>query len=237
MVECKLVAKQGRGNRTNVYLVYPPEYYRENKPTVEQGVDRTPPNDHGRVSREHPESVEGTPSGCREDTLRVSTGHPKNNKKNNNKNNKEKSSLKRPPGEEESIAEKGQAKNEKERKNEGTLNSVNTEAVHRLFKAKGYQVGDKVIASLLGGYPFDAIKAVIQNTDFHAARNPLAVIKWALSTGSYMIPVPKVSPAPPPVARAPDPIEETLIRQMIREAKASLRGKPCSLAGSVTLVD
>ncbi len=207
LVECKLVEKQVRGNRTNVYLVYPPEYYCENNNTENGGVVRAS-LDESRVSTEHPEGGPGTPRECREDTLRVSTEHPKSttiitkekHSLNNNRENEEGAPLNKEKGEE------------------------GPEAIRNAFRLKGVQVGDGMIGELLKSYDLTAIMAAIRGTDFNAARNPLAVIKWILSTGSYVVPVVKKD-LPPPETRPPNPKEEAQIRQMIRETRAGLLGQ------------
>ncbi len=81
---------------------------------------------------------------------------------------------------------------------------------------------DSAICELLRGYEAAAVKAAIKCTDFIAARNPLAVIRWMLSTGSYIMPADRQEPLQPPEVSAPGPEEEKAVRQMIKEARAGL---------------
>ena len=104
LLDCGLIEKLNRGNRTNVYLIYPPGYYR-GAGTVhpEQGAAGAPPAeletdlennfeenfsgeqaappDSGRVNLMHPGSAGGSPPGCTPCTVRVNEVHPKINKK------------------------------------------------------------------------------------------------------------------------------------------------------------
>ena len=107
LLDCGLIDKLSRGNRTNVYLLYPPSYYR-GAGTVhsEQGAADAPPAelegdlennfeenfsgeqaappDDGRVNLMHPGSAGDSPPGCTPCTVGVNVVHPKiNNKKNN----------------------------------------------------------------------------------------------------------------------------------------------------------
>lgn len=209
LVECKLVEKQVRGNRSNVYLVYPPEYFCEKDSENPQGVEKTP-REIGRVSVEHPESIPETPQGCPQDTLRVSTGHPKST----NISNKENSTLtiNNNDVEEREIFKKEIAEED-------------LEQIRKAFKVKGVKVTDKMIQDLLKSHDSDAVKAAIKCTDFNAARNPLAVIKWMLSTGTYVMPVDREIPVLSPEAPVLDPGEEETVRQMIKEAREGLKQK------------
>lgn len=107
LLECGLIDKLNRGNRTNVYLLYPPGYYRaaETVPPEQGAADAPPapleedlennfeenfsgeqaaPPDSGRVNLMHPGSAGDSPPGCTPCTVRVNEVHPKINKKNNN---------------------------------------------------------------------------------------------------------------------------------------------------------
>ncbi len=104
LLESGLIEKLSRGNRTNVYLLYPPNYYRAtqaDKP--EQGAAGAPPvppeevfeknlennfggeqaapSDDGRVNLVHPGGAGDSPPGCTPCTMRVNEVHPKINKK------------------------------------------------------------------------------------------------------------------------------------------------------------
>jgi len=103
--------------------------------------------------------------------------------------------------------------------------SADFAAVKNAFRRKGYQAADRLINELLRGYELSAIIAVIDKTDFNLARNPPAVIKWMLSTGSYVVPIERKVQAPTPETRAPDPAEEAAIREMIKNTKAGLLAK------------
>ncbi len=93
------------------------------------------------------------------------------------------------------------------------------------FQRKGYRAADRLVSELLRGYELVAIVAAIEKTDFNVARNPAVVIKWMLSTGSYVVPIERKLQAPAPETRAPDPAEDAAIREMIKKTKAGLLAK------------
>ncbi len=99
------------------------------------------------------------------------------------------------------------------------------DAIKNAFQRKGYRAADRLINELLRGYELFAIVAAIEKTDFNLARNPPAVIKWMLSTGSYVVPIERKVQAPAPETRAPDPAEDAAIREMIKNTKAGLLAK------------
>jgi hypothetical protein len=99
------------------------------------------------------------------------------------------------------------------------------DAIKNAFRRKGYRAADRLVSELLRGYELVAIVAAIEKTDFNLARNPPAVIKWMLSTGSYVVPIERKVQAPAPETRAPDPAEDAAIREMIKNTKAGLLAK------------
>jgi len=210
LVECRLVEKHERKNRTNIYLVYPPEYFCDPlKISSEEeapGVAETPPLFPG-VTVEHPAGSPGTPLECREETPGVSVEHP----------------ISTSTSTKENLSPKKTTTEERETQNKN-INENEIAAVVKAFKSKGVQVQNAVIRELLSSYDVSAIKGAIQCTDFHASRNPLAVIKKLLSTGNYVMPLEKETPKPPPIQEKEFGDEEA-IRQMIREAKEGLRKK------------
>jgi len=103
--------------------------------------------------------------------------------------------------------------------------SSDFETVKKAFSRKGYQAADRLVNDLLRSYDAGAIVAVIGKTDFNLARNPPAVIRWMLSTGSYVVPLKLDVQTPPPETRAPDPAEDAAIREMIKNTKAGLLAK------------
>ncbi len=215
LVQCSLVAKQPRGNRTNIYLVYPPEYHcekiaqMENK-AVFESVERTPQKEP-EVASEHPEDSPETPSGCRENTLRVSPEHPISTKT----STKDKSSSTKPT--------KGKTR-DPDRKE---INPNDVEAVQRSFKNKGFRVNDAVIIDYLGKYDLAAIKGAIFCTDFAAARNPLAVISSNLARGNYVMPTAREAPEAAPPLEPPlrNPGEEEAILELRKQAREGLLNK------------
>lgn len=103
--------------------------------------------------------------------------------------------------------------------------SADFAAVKNAFRRKGYQASDRLINGLLRSYELSAIITVIEKTDFNLARNPPVVIKWMLSTGSYVVPIERKVQVPAPETRAPDPAEDLAIREMIKNTKAGLLAK------------
>jgi hypothetical protein len=215
LVKCKLVEKQVRGNQTNVYLVYPPEYYvcaaHEKEGEKNKNGNSAPETPSGGVgvSVEHPESISGTPPGVSVGHPGVSTEHPKRN----NIINKENNSLKKEAGEDELRRYSDKDRDE------------SMEVIRREFRRKGAQVTDMVIKTFLSENSENEIKAAIKATDFNESRNPIAVIKWMLKTGSYIMPIEKEAPAPPPEVRMPEDNDEAAIKEMIRNARMGLRSK------------
>ncbi len=135
--------------------------------------------------------------------------HPKSNKK----INKRKLTLK----EEQAAAERFVL--------EKKFREEDYEQVKKVFKAKGVQVTDKMISDLLKTYDVKAVQAAITSCDFNRARNPLAVIKWMLQTGNYVLPVEHklyVACDDPPKV---DPAQVEDIKRLIRQAKAGLQRK------------
>ncbi len=209
LIACKLIVKHERKNRTNLYLVYPPEYFCEKTEDEDnRGVERTPRAETG-VSTEHPEGVEKTPPGCPQVTLRVSTEHPistnistSDNSSSTNKTGSEKREIVKTEISEKEI-----------------------DKIRRAFKSKGVQVNDSVICELLNKYALRSITGAIHCTDFTQARNPIRVIYWMLETGAYVVPVEEESTA----ALRPDPVltpeDEASVRQLIKEAKQGLLKK------------
>ena len=215
LVKCKLIEKQVRGNQTNVYLVYPPEYYvcsadeivSEKNNSSNSGPE-TPLNETG-VSVGHPESSPETPLGVSVGHPGVSVEHPKRN----NLNNKENISLKKEAGEDDP-----QNKNNKDR-------GKNIEEIRKEFRKKGVQATDTIIKALLNVNNENEIKAAIKATDFNESRNPVAVIRWMLKTGNYVMPLEIEEPAHPREMRVPEDNDNAAIKEMIKNAKAGLRSK------------
>jgi hypothetical protein len=286
LINCGLVEKKCRKNRTNVYLLYPPECFKKQsfnskgsteeteldgdevelieaqefdlELLTEEGVvhqvqpevasDAPLPVETGflaatknifseknkeeaLVHELHPQDAPHAPGGCTRGTPGVhdmhqgnappATGgcttytkvvhhmHPKSNKK----INKRKLTLK----EEQAAAERVFL--------EKKFREEDYEQVKKVFKAKGVQVTDKMISDLLKTYDVKAVQAAITSCDFNRARNPLAVIKWMLQTGNYVLPVEHklyVACDDPPKV---DPAQVEDIKRLIRQAKAGLQRK------------
>jgi hypothetical protein len=217
-----------RGNRSNVYLLYPPEYYCEEyneKAQGERGAPLENLDDHftqtqgespapleiPRVNVVHSEGERGALSGCTENTLRVNAVHLKST----NINNKENHSLKQKPKTGESDLFYKEIK-------ENEISEI-----RKVFTNKGVQVSDKMIISLLKDHDPKAVKAAIKSTDFKAAINPLSVIKWMLNNDTYVMPI-EIESTIPNHPEAIDPInpeDDEAIRSMIKEAKKGLLKK------------
>lgn len=235
LVNCCLLEKQGRGNKTNLYLVYSPNYYNGKKEII-QGACHAPPAESG-VNHVHPGGDPGAPlknlegeqralSGCTTCTSGVNQVHPKSNKKSTTEN----LSLLRAasvPRKEDQNEEESQGERELGHQ-ESKLKSV--QRVQEAFKKKGSAISYRATDDLLSRYAPKLIVAAINSTDFKAARNPLAVVKWMLSNETYVLPVERAPTVPLPLPEPPGPAEDALIRQLIRETKAGLRGLAPQLA-------
>ncbi len=178
LIECKLIKKKVRGNRTNIYLVYPARFFCAKKSSESSeedlhnyGGQGTPQSNIG-VSQEHPQGVQGTPSGCPTDTIRVSHEHPKSTSTSNCTSTLSSSEIER----EDNLKQKN-PEQEKQIK-----------AINDIILQKGYQVTKRVIKDMLEQYSIEEVKAAIECTDFKKANNPLAVIFTLLKTGRFVIP-------------------------------------------------
>ena len=227
LCNCRLVAKEKRGNRSNIYMVFSPKYYCENydendSSKTKKGAESAPqnndvvkvyqnegelsaPTEKPRVQNLHTEGEAGTPSVCSENTVRVQQVHPNIN----NNNNKNINTTKDDESECESLNSKP--------------NDV--EEVKKAFKEKRSMVRDIVIDELLKEYPVKDIKAAIKGTDFERARNPIYVIRHMLKEGNYVMPVEgeefysakeDVFNAEPPV------VDDEEVRKLLKETKAAL---------------
>ena len=225
LVNCSLIEKQVRGNRTNLYLIYSPNYYCAEK-IFPQGAYYAPlpetevndmhsdsecgaPLKNLKVHAVHPESDPHAPAECTTNTPGVNHVHPKIN----NKSTKENLSLVGP-----------QNQNERELWDQ-ELKTESLKMVQDAFMRKGTMISEKAILELLNNYAPKLIVSAVNNTDFKVARNPLAVVKWMLSNESYVLPLEK-APAAPLYEPVPvSPAEDAQIRQMIRETRAGLTGR------------
>jgi anti-sigma28 factor (negative regulator of flagellin synthesis) len=201
LIESKLVAKERRGNRSNLYIVYPPKYFRkteEEKPAVHQMhiVDEN----KSIVHHVHNESAPDAPPLCTTCTMDVHHVHKINNNNIINNNNTNKQA-------------------EKEEESNLCISEIDMETVKKAFKSKQVTAKDKVILNLLEQYPVKDIKAAIKSTDFEKARNPIAVIKWMLKEGSYVMPAESTAAAVIPEYND-EPVDYEFAKSAIREAKA-----------------
>lgn len=230
---CGLVKKEQRGNRTNVYIIYPAASF---KPCAEpppepqyvddrgahsspQGAHSSPPPP-GRVQELHSEGEDAALSGCKSCTLRVQPLHPKNNKI----NNKEKYSSSS-GGEEE--REKNRQREKIKTEKPKTPAAADLEQVRKAFRSKKVAVKDSLIADLLKKHAADDVCGAIRSTNFDLSCNPINVIKWMLRENSYCMPL---LPEAYSELHSHDPFSENplqeddrdSIRLMIHEAKNNL---------------
>ena len=161
-----------------------------------------------RVNLVHSEGEHPSPMECIESTLRVNEEHLKSTNK--------------------SIKEYQHQKLKKESRErkvfQKDISEKDIETVIRTFRSKGVQVTDKMIDDLLRQYNIKAVQAAIQSTDFNVARNPLAVIRWMLANGTYLMPLDKET-APAAQEQMPEPVDDELVRQMIKDTRESLNKK------------
>ena len=201
LIESKLVAKERRGNRSNLYIVYPPKYYHkieEENPTVH--LMHKVEDKKTIVHPVHNESAPDAPPLCTTCTTDVHPVHKINNNNiiNNNNTNK-------------------QGKNEEE--SNIYIGELDIESVKKAFRVKQVTAKDKLILNLLEHYSVKDIKAAIESTDFEQARNPIAVIKWMLKEGSYVMPAEKTASVVIPEYNE-EPVDYEFAKMALREAKA-----------------
>lgn len=217
LVDIKLVEKDKRGNRSNVYLVYPPQYFVESL-NVESGP--RPPLDNLGVAHDHPEGGPQPPSEWPTATLRVAHDHPKNNNKNNKINS---TTNEQPPvaenERENSFLNDEQAKDER-------LKDIET--IMKAFKNKGVKVNDTLLDEFLNKHKAADVAAAINSCNFEAARNPILVIWHILNTGAFVTPVTRAAATSPVIAdEVPPQSEEEMvsIKELIMRTKNNLQAK------------
>lgn len=202
LIERKLLEKRSRGNRSNIYLVYPARFFSATATRI-----REYPSDTLKVSAGHPEGVGRTLSEYPSDTLKVSCEHPIITNTITSTNTLSPQQIEK---ERESIISKSQ---------KGKDLDVLTQAVTK----KGFRVGEKVLLDMLTQYTAEEVSAAISCTDFKVARNPLSVIYALLKSGRYVIPK-----APEAKARAqrdeePEEIDRDTLQKYFTEVKNSFK--------------
>jgi len=233
LCKCRLITKETRGNRSNVYVVYPPKFYcaveTDNKDQeIKQGAQNAPQNDEvsplyqnqgeksapskkSRVQNLHPEGATPAPQDCSPCTLRVQEVHPNINKNSNRNINTSQT---------EQDDERETSSN-----NKTETKTKDIETINKAFKAKQATVREDVITSLLDIYPVQDVKAAIQGTNFEEARNPIAVIKWMLKEGCYVMPVETENIHKPLEYEEPPEVDDEEVRKMFAQAKQELMQK------------
>lgn len=240
LCKCRLIAKETRGNRSNIYVVYPPKYYcaveTENEDQeIKQGAKNAPQNDeasplyqiqgeksaplkNSRVQNLHPEGATPAPQECNPCTLRVHEVHPNNNKNNNRNINT-------------SQTEQEEESETSLKENKTKIKTKDIEAVKNAFKAKKAKVREDVIINLLTLYPAKDVKAAIQGTDFAEARNPIAVINWMLKEGCYVMPLETENIHRPQEREEAPEVDDEEVRKMFAQAKKELMQKTTKVNG------
>jgi len=229
LCECQLIAKEKRGNRTNLYLVYPPKNYcgdnkKNNDQKKKQGAENAPqvddpislyqnegeisaPQEKLGVQTVHPEGANPAPSVCNPCTLSVQHLHPNINKNNNKNNNTH-----------HDQTEMKEERGPNYKNNENENNEKDIEIIKNTFKAKKSSVKDDVIVDLLRNYEAREIQAAIKATDFDLARNPIAVIRSLLKKGDYLLP-PEPEEAKPQAEEEKELPKIEEVRQYLSYAK------------------
>ncbi len=233
LCKCKLITKENRGNRSNVYVVYPPKFYCEvetekDDQEIKQGAQSAPqknnsaslyhiqgansaPSEKSRVQPLHPEGATPAPQGCNSCTLRVHDVQPNINKNNNKKINTQQTE---PNDERESSS-----------KNKTEIKKKDIDEIKEVFKEKKARVTEDVIKSLLAAYPLKNVKAAIKETDFNEARNPIAVIRWMLKEGYYVMPFEAEEINNTQEYIEPPEVDDVEVRKMLGNAKQVLMKK------------
>ncbi len=212
LIDCNLLEKKVRGNRSNIYLVYPARFFccpqkvdKEEGKEPAEGVQEKP-QDLPEVSYEHPQGVPPTPSGCPVDTLRVSNRHPISTKTSIRNN-----TLSSQETEREKVLKQAKRKTE-----------IMVMTVSDLILRKGYQVNKRVIEEMLDQYSIEEINAAIECTDFKKARNPLAVIFALLKSGRYVIPKPQEQNKPKEQIVEPEELDKEVLQKYINTIRGTL---------------
>jgi hypothetical protein len=183
LIECGLVVKERRGNRSNLYMVMPPSAYngkrivyteKLNSKKTESAISGVQELHTGTANPAHPYCNSCTPV-----LQELHTNITKNIKKNNphQQGNRE---------EEKPKATREKKSKDDEEEKTLTISEEDLEAVKKSFKAKKAAVKDAVIVSLLEQYQREDVQAAIRCCDFENAKNPLAVIKYMLREGNYV---------------------------------------------------
>ncbi len=246
LIEYRLVKKHERPNRTNVYLIYPPEYFSkpscpdqsstktEEKPALQNhaGVTTGHPGDENDdlqspaagVTAEHPGGENNTPqahAGVTPEHSGIEPEPPLECTADTPGVNQG-----HPISTSTNTRDHFSSTSPSETKEKETLkpNQQDIDAVVKAFKSKGVQVQNTVIRDMLGKYSVMQIKGAIQCTDFTVSRNPLAVINKLLLTGNYVMTAERERPEAP-VMQNQERGDEEAIRQMIKSARENLQKK------------
>ncbi len=231
LIECNLIKKETRKNKSNMYYVNSPKDYKPinrqknseplssqnnniddidnvtfNNTTNTQGCELSSPP---VVNSDHPPSDLRSPQGCTQITPPVISDHPIINSSISNIINL--------------THQHGSDGSERERTNLKKIKDEDIKEIERVFKNKGISVKEMFILELLKDYPVEEIRSAIVNTDFHAARNPLLVIKHNLKNNLVMLPASRATGTPE--VKEAEVVDENQHRAFIEQARAMLERK------------
>ncbi len=233
LCESGLVKKEGRGNRTNVYSLYPVSHFK--KPCLKKKFEKNKeadsaggqcsPGEHPAdsiVRQADPYSSPDGPSLFATRTLTVRQADPKRNKNKTIEKNISSSRV----GTVQVQEEEREKKSHPLKPFKENLKEEDFERVRKAFKSKKVTVKDKVIRGLLNDSSAADVCDAIRATNFDVACNPINVIRWLLKENSFCVPLAPASAAQTVEIYDPPPEEErAAVKQLIRAAKDNLGNK------------
>jgi len=237
-----LVKKEGRGNRTNVYSLYPVSHFK--KPCFEKKLEKKleknleknnkesnsaggqcSPGEHPADSIVRQADPQCSPHGPSLFATRTLSVRQADTKRNKNKTI-EKNISSSEPGTVQVQEEEREKKSHPLKPFKENLKEDDFERVRKAFKSKKVTVKDKVIRGLLNDSSAADVCDAIKATNFDVACNPINVIRWLLKENSFCVPLAPASTAQTVEIYDPPPEEErAAVKQLIREAKENLRNK------------
>lgn len=232
-----LIKREARGNRTNVYIIYPASSFKPCKapPPEPQDLDN-----HGSPCELEEDLVvrhtnyDSSPHEPSQFATRTMIGRQANTKRNKKRNNEKNSSSSGGEGSEEGSEEREKNRQTEKIKTETIKTEKpkpppadDIEQVRKAFRSKKVVVKDSIIVDLLKKHDTADVCGAIRATDFDMARNPINVIRWMLRENSYCMPLlPEAyselhNNAPRQDYQVCEE-ERHVIKQMLREAKNGL---------------
>lgn len=236
-----LVKKEGRGNRTNLYSLYPVSHFKkpcfEKKPEkkFEKNLKKNEeanfaggqcsPGEQPTDSIVRHANINCSPDGPLLFATRTLSVRHADTKRNKNKTLEKNISSSEPGTVQVQEAERERNTHPLKPCKEN-FKEADFERVRKAFKSKKVTVKDKVIRGLLNDSSAADVCDAIKATNFDVACNPINVIRWLLRENSYCVPLmPAAAVQTVEIYNPPPEEERSAVKQLIQQAKENLRNK------------